>query len=277
MPLGFARLSLFAKGASAAASIDLDTTSFDATVADNLSITTADFTGGGNPSAITQIFLYRPHDYTARRAGTYAISEINNRLRHSVFINTTGTIRFYNQTTGTTSDKTSTETLTNTDWNLIAISKDVNSGSISGFMNGSTITFPAETNSGANFIFSSGGAGSDCGLGSWVTTFASHAGYNLDGELAFMWVDFDNYIDWTSSSNQDKVWDSTNSRAYFLGTDGTDTGLVQPNIYHYGDTSTIATNQGANWGGTQIYSALAQNSAGGAGSDGTNNPTVSEF
>lgn len=64
-----------------------------------------------------------------------------------------------------------------------------------------------------------------------------------DGKLAQLWID---------NSYQDSItsfYDTTNDKAKDLGTDGTATGLGQPLIYHYGNTSTFPTNNGRTSGG----------------------------
>src|SRR5210317_305320 len=200
--------------------------------------TTGAASGLKTPNAITVVFLAKP-TYNLERLNIMGISDNNNVLRNNIFINTSGTIRFYNATTSGTSDKTSTETLTNNDWNLVAISKDVNTGQISGWMNGSSITFPSETITGQTFDFD--GSATDIGIG--TARAGDHGNYMWNGDVAWVGV-WPTYTDFTNSTNQDAVWDSTNSRAIFPGTDGTRYDFGDPIIFHYGNESTVAQNQG---------------------------------
>lgn len=195
-------------------------------------------TGLKTPSAVTIVFLAKP-TFNLERLNIMGISDNNNALRNNVFINTSGTIRWYNALSSGTSDKTSTETLTNNDWNLVAISKDVDTGQISGWMNGSSITFPSETNTGKTFDFD--GSATDIGIG--TARSGDHGNYMWNGDVAWVGV-WPTYTDFTNSTNQDAVWDSTNSRAIFPGTDGTRYAFGNPIIYHYGNENTVATNQG---------------------------------
>ena len=48
----------------------------------------------------------------------------------------------------------------------------------------------------------------------------------------------------TSAPDINKFWNSTSGLPHDLGTNGTATGLAQPLIYHYGNTSTFPTNNG---------------------------------
>lgn len=200
--------------------------------------TTGAATGLKTPSAITVVFLAKP-TYNLERLNIMGISDNNNVLRNNIFINTSGTIRFYNALASGTSDRTSTETLTNNDWNLVAISKDVGTGQISGWMNGSSITFPSETVTSTTFDFD--GSATDIGIG--TARAGDHGNYMWNGDVAWVGV-WPTYTDFTNSTNQDAVWDSTNSRAIFPGTDGTRYAFGDPIIFHYGNESTVATNQG---------------------------------
>ena len=200
--------------------------------------TTGAASGLKTPSAITVVFLAKP-TYNLERLNIMGISDLNNTLRNNIFINTSGTIRFYNALASGTSDRTSTETLTNNDWNLVAISKDVGTGQISGWMNGSSITFPSETITGTTFDFD--GSATDIGIS--TARAGDHNTYMWNGDVAWVGV-WPTYTDFTNSTNQDAVWDSTNSRAIFPGTDGTRYAFGDPIIFHYGNESTVATNQG---------------------------------
>lgn len=243
MPLGASRLNFLSKSLAeaGAATIDIGSVDYSGTT-DNYSNQSVNTSGAAaglkTPSAITIVFVARP-TYNLERLNIMGISELNNRLRNNIFINTSGTIRFYNALSSGTSDRTSTETLTNNDWNVVGISKDVGSGNISGYMNGSSITFPSETNTGVNFVFE--GSGIDIGISSFLGV--NQDNYMWNGDIAWQGV-WPSYTDFTSSTNQDAIWDSTNSRGIWPGTDGTGYGFGTPIIFHYGNESTVATNQG---------------------------------
>jgi len=239
MPLGASKLNFLAKPLIAAVSgVTVSSTSFSGTT-DNYSNQSVSTLPTDNPSAITIVFLTKP-TYNLERLNYMGISENNNALRNNVFINTSGTIRWYNATSSGNSDRTSTETLTNNDWNLVAMSKDVGEGKVSGWMNGAALTFPSETITGENFVFYGGNA--DIGLG--TARSGDHNNYMINGDLAFVGVWYNLYIDWTDTDQRERVWDSTNSRARFPGTTGEGYGWGQPQIFHYGNESTIASNSG---------------------------------
>ncbi len=242
MPLGASRLNFLSKKLTVAVSGEtVGSVSYSGTT-DNYSNQSVDTSGAAaglkTPSAITIVFLARP-TYNLERLNIMGISDLNNTLRNNVFINTSGTIRWYNALSSGVSDRTSTETLTNNDWNLVAISKDVDTGAISGWMNGSSITFPTETQTGKTFDFD--GSATDIGIG--TARSGDHGNYMWNGDVAWVGV-WPTYIDFTQSTNQNAVWDSANSRAIFPGTDGTGYAFGAPIIYHYGDESTVAANRG---------------------------------
>jgi hypothetical protein len=243
MPLGASRLAFLAKAIieEGVAGIDIGSVNYGGTT-DNYSNQSVNTSGADSalrlPSAITIVFVAKP-TYNLERLNIMGISDLNNALRNNIFINTSGTIRFYNALVSGTSDRTSTETLTNNDWNMVAISKDVGSGQISGYMNGSSITFPTETVTGTTFDFD--GTGTDIGIG--TARAGDHDSYMWNGDVAWVGV-WPTYRDFTNSETQNAVWDSTNSRAQWPGTSGTGYGFGPPIIFHYGDETTVATNQG---------------------------------
>jgi hypothetical protein len=243
MPLGAAKIAYQGYVASAGpdTSIAIGTVDYSGTT-DNYSNQSIDTTGASTgiktPSAITIVFVAKP-TYNLERLNIMGISDINNTLRNNVFINTTGTIRFYNALASGTSDRTSTETLDNNDWNVVAISKDVSTGQISGWMNGSSVTFPSETITGTTFDFD--GSAADIGIG--TARSGDHNSYMWNGEVAWVGV-WPTYTDFTTTANQEAVWDDTNSRGIWPGADGSGYGFGAPIIFHYGDETTVATNRG---------------------------------
>ena len=89
------------------------------------------------------------------------------------------------------------------------------------------------------------------------TRFGSYGSTNSGDEgmaIAQFWYD-DTFTD--IGANIDKFYDSTNSGAVDMGTDGTASGLSAPAIYHYGNTSTFYTNNGRTSGNNIAYTLTA--------------------
>lgn len=99
------------------------------------------------------------------------------------------------------------------------------------------------------------------GVGDDIASFTN----GWDGKVAQIWMDNSYQDDIT------KFYDTTNNKAKWLGTDGTATGLSQPLIFHYGDTSNFPTNNGRSSGSYLSGYTLA--SAGGTIND-TTGPAV---
>jgi hypothetical protein len=140
--------------------------------------------------------------------------------------------RFYSQTPSATFDRTSTENgLYETNvWTHFAVSVNQNTPVIQMYINGRPLTVSAITNI-ENFSWNNI-------TGLWINGYDN--GNNTNNiKVSQLWFD-NNFVD--LSTNIDKFYDDG---PVDLGSDGTGTGLGQPLIYHYGDTSTFAQNRGS--------------------------------
>lgn len=80
-------------------------------------------------------------------------------------------------------------------------------------------------------------------------TSQTSTGSDYDGKISQIYI---NRV--TSEPAISSFWDSGVSKPKDLGTNGTATGLAQPYVYHYGNTSTFETNNGT---GFASYSLTA--------------------
>jgi len=194
---------------------------------------------GANPTGVTISLYFNPAFVT--RDCVYGL--FNGSVPSlAIFVETTGQIRWYfKAVSGGSHDlRTNTGVLTQNVWNHIMFSAD--------FVNQVTHCYVNNVSTGfASTSWISGqlplwNATSTMSIGRSEGTGAI-VGYDVSGKTTQIWIN-NSYTDLSNSTNRDKFWDSTNSRGYNLGTTGTKTGLSQPLIYHYGNTSTFPTNNG---------------------------------
>jgi hypothetical protein len=160
-------------------------------------------------------------------------------------VNTTGTVRFLSN--GGESDQTVVDMTTSSGviasagvWYHIAGSFDLADTSKRAiYINGSPVTVTYSTYNNANINLN---VAFNVGIGNNAeTTGSGESGF----KFSQLWVD-NSYID--LSTNISKFY---NAGPVDLGATGTETGLSQPLIYHYGNTSTattIRTNRGRSSG-----------------------------
>lgn len=237
MPLGAFRINSLARNiADSGVSLDAvefgsgvyyENTSMPDAAAANKQVTISVWMNIANTSPRSVAFGFR-HTGGRLIAGPWAYN--------SGTAQTNATNRWYVQTSSHTLDRTSSENdlYEINEWHHFVYSVDftVDDRNIA-YVDGQQVTLTGFTASGITSNIN------------WndLREFWVH-GYNNTNNLntirvAQIWID-DSYID--LSTNISKFYDNG---PVDMGTDGTGSGLAQPLIYHYGDTSTFPTNNGS--------------------------------
>lgn len=105
----------------------------------------------------------------------------------------------------------------------------------SSLLNGSSFGEPSMQNVDFNW----GTTGAKVYIGNGIIGTGFDASDEFDGRLSQVYLH-----NASGAPNISKFWNSTSGLPIDLGTNGTATGLAQPLIYHYGNTSTFPTNNG---------------------------------
>lgn len=245
MPLGAYRINSMARKITAAG-VSLDAVEFPDDVSyENTSMPDA----GSNNKQFTMSIWMNTADTSPRSVG-FGLRHSGTRLIAGPFLYNSGslqtnaTFRAYVQSISQTLDRTSSESdlYAVDEWHHYVYSVDLTTDDRNiAYLDGQALTMPG---------FSASVFPTDIGWSN-ITSFFVH-GYNAANRtntirVAQLWID-NSYID--LSTNISKFYDNG---PVDMGTDGTGSGLSQPLIYHYGNTSTFPTNNG-----TLSYSLTAQ-------------------
>lgn len=236
MPFGASRLPFLAKTADAVAAGDtLDAVAIPAST--NYANTSVSF--GGSGQNLTISFWFKGNTDPANYSRFVSIRNGSTNTYFTVMRdNSNQKLSFYSSNAGTspnvrwwfTADVGSN--MFDGNWHHIMVATDISSTSNSRiFWDGQSKTITHNnTNSSGAINWSSY---DNIGIGGRA------AGTNrIQGDYAQFFIDdiYENDIT--------KFYDTTNNKAYDLGTNGRGSGLDQPRIFHRGNTSTFTTNNG---------------------------------
>lgn len=253
MPIGAFKLNSISKYSAAAVAVDTNKsillrggTSNDGYIANTV---TNNITAN---KTLTLSLWWKPSDSTVRGV-LFGAATASVGGQNAVFFENTAAreFRLYSYTNGygVTIDIKSPAIIWSNIWNHIVVSVDLTSTTTRYmYVNGVSQTITATTyvtgqNNGLASIFKLG-----LGIRNWNPVDLGSA-----GELAQVWID-NSYIDLTNSANLSKFY---NGGYVEMGTDGTQSGLSQPLIFHAGNTTsspTFSTNKGRTSGGAGTIS-----------------------
>jgi hypothetical protein len=235
MPLGAARLNTLSKVLSTPAANTIDAVSMPS--ATNYADTTASFSGSGNNVTVAFWFKGDTDPTRFKRFFTVRYSTTNTFI--TAFRDTDAqSIAFYSSNQARSPnvrwwfEADVGSNMFDDEWHHVMISTDHSStGNTKVYWDGQSKTVTHNNTNSAGAV--NWGTYDRIGIGG-----RTNATIGILGDYAQFFID-DAYL-----TDITKFYDTTNNRAVDMGTNGTGTGLSQPRIFHYGNTSTFPTNNG---------------------------------
>lgn len=235
MPLGAFRLNTLAKTSAVAAASTLDAVSMPSDA--NYANTSVSF--GGSGQNLTLSFWFKGNTDPGQYYRFFSIRESTlntwiTMFRHTsnanIGFSTFNRFRSPNQRWGFNASAPSN--IFDDNWHhILAVTDTTSTANTRMYIDGSSRTVTHDYTNSTSAV--NWGTYTNIGVGG-----RADGTIRVPGDYAQLWID-DSY-----NNDITKFYDTTNNKALDLGTDGTSSGLSQPVIYHYGDTSTFTTNNG---------------------------------